>query len=274
MAQGGDPLRLALGRALVRRARRPADRLSAAPRPGPSDPAQRAQLPRQHRRPEALGRHRDPVALRRGLAPRGAGARQLRLRRPVHRPHLRPPQELLRDRHGGPRGLRPSGLRPPGRSPGGRRAQARHRPHPRRHLSGHGGPPVLHHCRIRALPELGLPGDRHDQHARGQARPRGGDLLRNRGHGDRFRLLAPGPRPCHRRSGDRRAARQRGQRPGPGQGGRAPAGRARCGLPPRLPPGPGQRAHHPAPGARPPGPGPARRRGRPRAGRLCIGARP
>jgi 5'-deoxy-5'-methylthioadenosine phosphorylase len=84
--------------------------------------------------------------------------------------------------------------------------------------------------------------------------------------------LAPGPRPRHRRPGDPRAAGQRGQGPGPGQSGRAPAGRARRCLPPGLSHGPGQRAHHPAPGARPPGPGPARRRGRPRAVRLTIGA--
>ena len=36
-------------------------------------------------------------------------------------------------------------------------------------------------------------GDRHDQHAGGQARPRGRDLLRHRRDGDRFRLLASGP---------------------------------------------------------------------------------
>ncbi len=38
-----------------------------------------------------------------------------------------------------------------------------------------------------------LCGDRHDQSARGQARARGGALLRDRGHGHRFRLLASGP---------------------------------------------------------------------------------
>jgi glutamate--cysteine ligase len=37
-----------------------------------------------------------------------------------------------------------------------------------------------------------LLGDRHDQHAGSQARPRGRDLLRDRGDGDRFRLLASG----------------------------------------------------------------------------------
>jgi hypothetical protein len=43
-----------------------------------------------------------------------------------------------------------------------------------------------------ALPRgLGLRRDRHDQHARGQARPRGGALLRLRRHGDRLRQLAP-----------------------------------------------------------------------------------
>ena len=41
--------------------------------------------------------------------------------------------------------------------------------------------------------DAGLFGDRHDQHAGGQARPRGRDLLRQRRDGDRFRLLASRP---------------------------------------------------------------------------------
>ncbi len=43
----------------------------------------------------------------------------------------------------------------------------------------------------------GLCGDRHDQHAGSQARPRGGDLLRDRRHGDGLRLLASRPRRRH-----------------------------------------------------------------------------
>ena len=39
----------------------------------------------------------------------------------------------------------------------------------------------------------GLQRDRHDQHAGGEARPRGGALLRYRRDGDGLRLLAPGP---------------------------------------------------------------------------------
>ena len=55
---------------------------------------------------------------------------------------------------------------------------------------------------------LGLRRDRHDQHARGQARARGGDLLRHRRHGHRLRLLASRPRRRHGRHDRRGAARQ------------------------------------------------------------------
>ncbi len=40
----------------------------------------------------------------------------------------------------------------------------------------------------------GILGDRHDQHAGSQTRPRGRDFLRHRRNGDRLRLLASGPR--------------------------------------------------------------------------------
>ena len=53
------------------------------------------------------------------------------------------------------------------------------------------------------LSELGLRRDRHDQHAGGQARARGRDLLRDRRHGDRLRLLARGAGARRRRRGDR-----------------------------------------------------------------------
>ena len=62
-----------------------------------------------------------------------------------------------------------------------------------RHLHRDGRPAILQPGRIEALPELGLRRDRHDQHAGGQARPRGGDLLRDRRHGHRLRLLASRP---------------------------------------------------------------------------------
>jgi 5'-methylthioadenosine phosphorylase len=47
-------------------------------------------------------------------------------------------------------------------------------------------PAILHQGRKQPVPQLGLRGDRHDQHAGGQARPRGGDLLRHRRHGHRL----------------------------------------------------------------------------------------
>ena len=56
------------------------------------------------------------------------------------------------------------------------------------------GPQFSTIAEVEALPLVGLRRDRHDQHAGGQARPRGGALLRDGGDGHRFRLLAPRPR--------------------------------------------------------------------------------
>ena len=52
------------------------------------------------------------------------------------------------------------------------------------------GPQFSSLAESKPLPKLGLRRHRHDQHAGGEARPRGGDLLRDRRHGHRFRLLA------------------------------------------------------------------------------------
>ena len=79
-----------------------------------------------------------------------------------------------------------------------------HRGPSRRHLCLHGGPAVLDARRKPDLQAARLFGDRHDQHAGGQARPRGRDLLRDRRHGDRLRLLASRPR---RRHGGRTSSR-------------------------------------------------------------------
>ena len=137
------------------------------------------QLSRQHRRPEAHWRHRPRLDLGLRLAEGGAGARPFRDRRPVHRPHVCAREELLRARL---RGARVDGRsREPaaGRCDRAGRQGREHRRHPRRHLPRHGGPAVLHPRREQPLPQLGLRGDRHDQHAGGQARARGRDLLRH-----------------------------------------------------------------------------------------------
>jgi hypothetical protein len=49
----------------------------------------------------------------------------------------------------------------------------------RRHLPGDGRAAVQHAGRVAAVPQLELRRDRHDQHARGQARPRGRAVLRS-----------------------------------------------------------------------------------------------
>ena len=60
----------------------------------------------------------------------------------------------------------------------------------RRHIPDDGGAAILHARGIAPLPAMGLRRDRHDQHAGGQARPRGRALLRDRRDGDGLRLLA------------------------------------------------------------------------------------
>ena len=98
---------------------------------------------------------------------------------------------VLRRRRGRPRRLRRSGLQRPG---GARRTRAAKRGRraraPGRHLRGHRRADVLDARRVAALPQLGRRRHRHDQPARGQARARGGDLLRDHRAVDRLRLLA------------------------------------------------------------------------------------
>ena len=83
-----------------------------------------------------------------------------------------------------------SGVAAAARASGRRRQGRGHRGGAGRHLCLHGRSAVLHARREPDLQGAGLFGDRHDQHARGQTRPRGRDLLRQRGDGHRFRLLA------------------------------------------------------------------------------------
>ncbi len=113
------------------------------------------------------------------LAEGGTAARHLRAGRPVHRPHLRARQELLR---------RPGWWRMcrwPIRCARGSATSSRRQPRPPASTVRGGtylvmeGPQFSTQRRIAPLSVLGLRRDRHDQHARGQARPRGRDLLRH-----------------------------------------------------------------------------------------------
>ena len=73
-------------------------------------------------------------------------------------------------------------------------------------------PAILDPRRKPALPAVGRRRDRHDRHARGQARPRGRAALRLGRHGHRLRLLARRVRAGRRRR-DRRPAPRQCRRP-------------------------------------------------------------
>ena len=159
------------------------------------------QLPRQHRRPEARRRHRPRLGLGLRLvqAPssipglfvlvdqfvdRTARARELVLRQRLRRPCL--------DGASGRAAAAGRGSPRP-RAAEGIAVRAR------RHLCLHGGAAVLEPRRVADLQGPRLRRHRHDQHARGEARPRGRDHLRHHRHGDRLRLLAPRARRGRRR---------------------------------------------------------------------------
>ena len=247
----GVAVRRAVGRDPARALRRRRVRVPAAPRARSPDPAERDRLPRQHRRAQARRRHRPDLGLRVRIAARGARAGHVRARRSVRRPHVRAREELLR--HGLRRARldgRPGLRAAPRRARGGRPRGGDPAP-PRRRLPRDGGAAVLEPGRVGALPLVGLRRDRHDQHAGGEARARGGDLLCERRDGDGLRLLAPA-RGGRVGLGHRRGARRQRRA-------RAPArGRARQGarappdaVPVRLRPRARHRDHHAARRARP-----------------------
>ena len=217
-----DRGRHALGRAVGRLADRPDRgrqvRLPAPPRPRPPHPARPSSTSRANI--DALkrgGLHRPRRHLRDRLAARGAGAGPLRRRRPVHRPHRRARSRASSAPASSPmsrwpiRSARASPRWPPTR------------PRRRAPRSTRGGcyvaiegPQFSTRAESRALPRLGRRRDRHDRHARGEARPRGRAALRLDRHGHRLRLLARG----------RGGRRRRDRRPAPRQcRHRAPAGR-------------------------------------------------
>ena len=91
-------VRRAVRRAAVRPARRAAGRVPAAPRPRPSHPAARDQLPREHRRAQARRRDQRDLGERGRLAARRAAAGHVRARRSVHRSHAAQAEDVLRHR--------------------------------------------------------------------------------------------------------------------------------------------------------------------------------
>src|SRR5262245_3725837 len=249
-----DALRCTVRRGGDRPPRRNAPPLPPAPRARAPAPAERAQLPRQHLRAEAARGGVGGGHQRRRQPEGGDRARARGRPRPVHRPHLRPPEHLLRRRHRGPRPVRRAGV--PDAVPDARRLCAHGRRHGarRRRLRLYGGAPVLDPGRVPPLPELGRARDRHDQPAGGEARPRGRALLRYPGARHRLRLLEHRPRRGRHHG---RAAGALGQRrsraPDGGGGGARAAGAHRLSVPRRTQ----ERHHHRAvgdPGRRAGGP--------------------
>ena len=89
-------------------------------------------------------------------------------------------RHVLRRRHRRARRLRQAHLPAAFRSTGRRLRPHRREGASRRHLRLHGGPAVFHAGRVAHLPPVALRRDRHDQRDRSEARPRSGDLLRQR----------------------------------------------------------------------------------------------
>ena len=164
---------------------------------------------------------------RRRLAARRARAGHVRAGRSVHRSHAARPQDVLRHRLRRPRLDGAPDLR-------ARCAASSRRPAPRSASPvavggtyvAMEGPQFSSAAESEMHRMLGCAGGRHDQHARGQARPRGGAVLRDRRDGHRLRLLAPRSRPRRGRARRQGAARQRRPRARPDRRRGAPARRA------------------------------------------------
>ena len=149
-----QPVGRAVGAAVDRRDRRPADRVPVAPRQGPSVLTLRHQLPRQYRRAQTCRRHRSGLAVGVRLVQGKSGARHLRPGRSVRRPHPQARELVLRQRLRGACLDGASGVaaaaHPYRRSGAGR--GYRHRA--RRHLCVHRGPAILDAGRKPHLQEL------------------------------------------------------------------------------------------------------------------------
>ncbi len=142
----------------------------------------------------------------RGRQPaRGDRARASRRSRSVHRPHLRAhrrPSSATASSRTSASAIRC--VRMLAAALAGERAPRRRDGARRRHLRLHGGAAVLDARRVGALPQLGRRRDRHDEPAGGEARARGGAVLRDARARHRLRLLEAG----RARGGDRGRARR------------------------------------------------------------------
>ena len=165
-----------------------------AARPGPRFAALRDQFPRQYRRAEALRRHRHRVACRRSAACARISHPAISSSSTSSSTELSPGRKAFSARAASrmcrwrTRSAAASATRSRPAAPAAGIALKRGGTYLVME-----GPQFSTPRRERALPLLELRRDRHDQHARGQARPRGRDLLRDGGDGHRLRLLAPGP---------------------------------------------------------------------------------
>ncbi len=154
--------------------------LPGPPRPRPHLQPLDRPLPREHLRPQEGRRHAHPRQRRRRQPPRGHPPQGPGHPRPGDRQDLPPAAARSSTSPASPpTWSSPSRSAPPCASAADR--SGRRRPDngpPSRHVRLHGRPAVLHAGRERDAPAVGRRPDRHDLHARGQARPRGRDVLR------------------------------------------------------------------------------------------------
>ena len=126
-----------------RRDRRPAGRVSVAPRQGPPAVAVRHQLPGQYRCPQARRRHRSGVAVGLRLVQGGNAARHIRAGRPVRRPHPQARKLVLRQGSGRACLDGASGVAAPARASARGGEGGGHRRRAGRHLRVHRGAAIL-----------------------------------------------------------------------------------------------------------------------------------
>ena len=207
----GDPS----GPYVLAHAARAARGVPGAPRRGPPADAERAELPGEHLRLQDARRRADPLGERR-RQPEATSTRRRTSSSPTSSSTGRRGASARSSAAGW---WRTSAFAHPvcGDLVGAWRTRRRAAVGARVHLGGTyvcmEGPQFSTLAESQAVPVVGRGRHRHDEPAGGEARARGGDLLRDARAGHRLRLLAPrarlGDRRDDRRQPDRRTRRRR-----------------------------------------------------------------